>query len=229
MAPRVLVVEDELALQVILRDNLEFENYEVLLADTGERGLELASQGKADLILLDIMLPSMSGYDVCRKVRAAGFDIPIVMLTARNTALDRIAGLDLGADDYIGKPFNVGELMARVRAQLRRYESAHRQHKAAPVNFGEITVDLEHRKVSRGTQRLALSDREFELLRYFILHHGEVVTREQLLNDVWGYESGALSRTVDNFIAKLRKHVEPNPHQPRHILTLHGAGYRFVQ
>jgi DNA-binding response OmpR family regulator len=150
------------------------------------------------------------------------------MLTARNTALDRIAGLDLGADDYIGKPFNVGELMARVRAQLRRYETDHRQQKATPFKFGEITVDLEHRKVFRRAQPLNVSDREFELLRYFIVHHGEVVTREKLLNDVWGYQSGALSRTVDNFIAKLRKHVEPDPREPRHILTLHGAGYRFV-
>lgn len=228
MAHRVLVVEDEPELRVILRDNLEFDGYQVLLADTGEQALDLMLHDKPDLLLLDIMLPRLSGYDVCRRIRAAGMDTPIIMLTARNAELDRVSGLDFGADDYIGKPFNLSELMARVRVQLRRAERARRLESVSRFQFADVTVDLEHRQVERRSRRIEMSDREFELLRYFIGHCGEVVTREQLLSDIWGYQSRALTRTVDNFVSKLRKHIERNPQAPRHILTLHGSGYRFV-
>jgi DNA-binding response OmpR family regulator len=226
MPARVLVIEDEPEMQVILTDNLQFEGYQVLSVDTGEAGLESALRDKPDLILLDLMLPRMSGYEVCRKIRAGGCDVPIIVITARNTEMDRIAGLELGADDYVGKPFSVRELLARVRAQLRHGEALVR--KQSLLTFGDLTIDLKLRLVSRGSKPLDLSSREFDLLRYFIAHRGEIVTRDQLLTDVWGYQSLPTTRTVDNFVAKLRRKIEPDPAEPTFILTIHGSGYRFT-
>jgi DNA-binding response OmpR family regulator len=228
MSPRILIVEDESELVTILRDNLELEGYCVLCANTGEAAFELASREKPDLILLDIMLPKVSGYDVCRRVRADGMDLPIIMLTARNNAVDRIAGLDVGADDYIGKPFDIGELLARIRAQLRRREQAQRSVTAKPLILGDVTVDFNRREVKRRSEHVPLSVREFELLRYFSEHHGEVLSRERILSDLWGYSTESLTRTVDNFVVRLRKHIEDDPHSPHHLLTVHGVGYRFV-
>lgn len=225
MAYRILVVEDEPEMQVMLRDNLQYEGYEVLSAETGERGLELGLTHRPDLVLLDVVLPRMTGYSVCHRLRSAGFDSPIIMLTARNTETDRITGLDLGADDYLGKPFSVSELMARVRAQLRRQE---RQDAAPPrFVFGPISVDFESDKVFRDSVPVELSSHESKLLMYLIQHEGETLSRDQLLKDVWGYPELPLTRTVDNFIARLRGKLEEQPHQPRHILTVHGIGYRF--
>ncbi len=225
MAQRILLVEDEPDMKVILRDNLEYEGYEVLDADTGEAGVELALRERPDLILLDVMLPKMSGYEVCRRLRAAGLTTSIVMLTARNAEIDRITGLEFGADDYIGKPFSVPELLARVRVQLRRLTAANRE--PAEFCFGEIVVNLAQRQAQRAGQAIDLSSREFDLLRYFIAHREELVTRQQLLSDVWGYNNLPLTRTVDNFVAKLRRKIEPNPQHPLYIVTVHGAGYRF--
>jgi DNA-binding response OmpR family regulator len=226
MALRVLAVEDEPEMQVILRDNLEYEGFEVLSAATGEEGLQLAMAKQPDLILLDLLLPRMSGYEVCRRLRAEYFTMPIIMLTARNAELDRVAGLEMGADDYLGKPFGVGELIARVRVQLRRP----RQTGRGPIElrFGDVVVDLRQRRARNGREPLELSSREFELLEYLLDHAGKVVTREELLSAVWGYGAAPLTRTVDNFVAKLRKKVERDPRDPRHILTVHGSGYRFV-
>jgi DNA-binding response OmpR family regulator len=226
MALRVLAVEDEPEMQVILRDNLEYEGFEVLSAATGEEGLQLAMAKQPDLILLDLLLPRMSGYEVCRRLRTECFTMPIIMLTARNAELDRVAGLEMGADDYLGKPFGVGELIARVRVQLRRP----RQTGRGPVElrFGDVVVDLRQRRARNGREPLELSSREFELLEYLIDHAEKVVTREELLSAVWGYGAAPLTRTVDNFVAKLRKKVERDPRDPRHILTVHGSGYRFV-
>jgi DNA-binding response OmpR family regulator len=226
MALRVLAVEDEPEMQVILRDNLEYEGFEVLSAATGEEGLQLAMAKQPDLILLDLLLPRMSGYEVCRRLRAERFTMPIIMLTARNTELDRVAGLEMGADDYLGKPFGVGELLARVRVQLRRP----RQTGRGPIElrFGDVVVDMRQRRARNGREPLELSSREFELLEYLIDHADKVVTREELLSAVWGYGAAPLTRTVDNFVAKLRKKVERDPRDPRHILTVHGSGYRFV-
>jgi DNA-binding response OmpR family regulator len=223
---RVLTVEDEPEMQVILRDNLEYEGYEVVSATTGEAGLQMAAAKQPDLVLLDVMLPRMSGFEVCRRLRAERFTMPIIMLTARNAELDRVAGLEIGADDYLGKPFGVRELVARVRVQLRR---AHQPDPGpAEVRLGDVVVDLRLRRARAGRRPLDLSSREFELLEYLIDHADKVVTREELLSAVWGYGEAPLTRTVDNFVAKLRKKVERDPRDPRHILTVHGSGYRFI-
>jgi DNA-binding response OmpR family regulator len=227
MAYRILVIEDEPEMQVMLRDNLQYEGYDVLSAETGELGLELGLTQRPDLVLLDIMLPRMTGYSVCHRLRSAGFDSPIIMLTARNTETDRITGLDLGADDYIGKPFSVSELMARVRAHLRRRER--QATAAARFVFGRISVDLTSGKVFRDLAPVELSSHESKLLLYLIRHEGKTLSRDQLLKDVWGYPEQPLTRTVDNFIARLRGKLEEQPHQPRHILTVHGIGYRFAR
>jgi DNA-binding response OmpR family regulator len=226
MECRVLTIEDEPEMQVILRDNLEYEGFEVLSAATGEAGLQLAMAKQPDLILLDLLLPRMSGYEVCRRLRTGNFTMPIIMLTARNAELDRIAGLEMGADDYLGKPFGVGELIARVRVQLRRPRQP--GPGAAELRFGDVVVDLRQRRARNGREPLDLSSREFELLEYLIDHADKVVTREELLSAVWGHGVAPLTRTVDNFVAKLRKKVERDPRDPRHILTVHGSGYRFV-
>jgi DNA-binding response OmpR family regulator len=226
VSERVLTVEDEPEMQVILRDNLEYEGYEVVSAATGEAGLQLAAARQPDLVLLDVMLPRMSGFEVCRRLRADRFTMPIIMLTARNAELDRVAGLEIGADDYLGKPFGVRELVARVRVQLRR---AHQPDPGpAEVRLGDVVVDLRLRRARAGRRPLDLSSREFELLEYLIDHADKVVTREELLSAVWGYGEAPLTRTVDNFVAKLRKKVERDPRDPRHILTVHGSGYRFI-
>lgn len=226
MAPRVLTVEDEPEMQVILQDNLEYEGYEVLSAATGEEGLHVALAARPDLVLLDLMLPHMTGSEVCRRLRAAQCTMPIIMLTARNAEFDRVAGLELGADDYIGKPFGVDELLARVRVQLRRARAVQRERDE--VRVGEVIVDRRLRRATRDGTGLELSSREFELLEYLIDHADRVITRDELLTRVWNYGDAPLTRTVDNFVAKLRKKVERDPQDPRHILTVHGSGYRFV-
>ena len=222
----ILVVEDEPELLTVLCDNLSYENYRVVSADTGERALELAAETSPDLVLLDVMLPTMSGLEVCQRLRRTGFVAPIIMLTARNTEVDRIAGLELGASDYVGKPFSIRELIARVRAHLRHFEPA--AQGARPIICGDLVIDLQNRCVRRGMARLMLSSHEFDLLRYFVTHSGAVVTRHQLLSDVWGYSAAATSRTVDNFVAKLRRKIESDPDAPRYIVTIHGVGYQFL-
>jgi DNA-binding response OmpR family regulator len=227
MAYRILVIEDEPEMQLMLRDNLQCEGYDVISAETGERGIELGLSRGPDLVLLDVILPRMSGYTVCQKLRRVGFAPPIIMLTARNSELDRVTGLDFGADDYIGKPFSVSELVARVRAHLRRLERV----ESDPVRlaFGNLVIHTERRVVARDNEEVELSSREFDLLLYLIRHAGETVPRDQLLKDVWGYPELPLTRTVDAFVARLRSKLEVRPHQPRHILTVHGIGYRFMK
>lgn len=226
MSVRVLAVEDEPGMQVILRDNLEHEGYEVLSAATGDDGFRLAMLQQPDLILLDVMLPRMNGYDLCRRLRAEQVSTPIIMLTAKNEELDRVLGLDMGADDYVGKPFGVGELIARIRVQLRR--TRHSRRRPLEVRFGDVFVDLRVRRAWKGADPLALSSREFDLLEYLVDHMDKPVTRDELLNAVWGYSTAPMTRTVDNFVAKVRKKIEDDPRDPRHILTVHGSGYRFV-
>lgn len=187
----------------------------------GELGRHLPS-----LVILDVMLPRMNGFELCREVRARGMTVPIVILTARGEETDRIAGLDLGADDSVTKPFSVRELMARVRAQLRRGDRE--AQTSGEVVFGDLTVHLWRRLVLRRGRRVELSSREFELLRYLLAHRGEVVTREQLLRDVWGYSDSTVTRTVDNYIFKLRAQLEPRPHDPRYLVTVHGTGYQLL-
>lgn len=222
----VLVVEDEPEMRFLLAENLEYEKLDVVLASTGEEALAAVASRPFALIILDVMLPGMSGFAVCREIRSRGVQTPIIMLTARSAESDRVVGLDLGADDYVSKPFGVRELLARVRAQLRR--GAARTDAAQAFELGDLSVDLRRQLVTRRGRPVELSAREFELLRYFLGHRGEVVSREQLLRDVWGYSPVVVTRTVDTFVAKLRSHIEPVPHEPRYLVTVHGSGYRLV-
>ena len=222
----ILVVEDEPQMRRLLTDNLEFEGYRTRSVASGEEALSIWQEAPWDLIILDVMLPGASGLEVCRELRARHVRTPLIMLTARAEESDRVIGLDLGADDYVTKPFSVRELLARVRAQLRRHGRA--GEGPGEYVLGDALINLRTRTVIRRGVRVELSAREFDLLRYLLAHRGEVVTREQLLRDVWGYAQSPLTRTVDNFIAKLRNHVEPQPHEPRYILTVHGSGYQLV-
>jgi DNA-binding response OmpR family regulator len=227
MAPReVLVVEDEPQMRALLTDNLEFEGYHVTAVESAEDAVAEVARGPVSLVLLDLMLPGMSGFALCERLRNEGQRVPIIILTARTHEQDRIRGLDLGADDYVSKPFSVRELMARVRAQVRRDDW--RSETGPEFTFGDVKVNVRQRLVTRKGRHVALSAREFELLRYLIAHRNEVVSREQLLRDVWGYHQLSVTRTVDNYVAKLRNQLEPKPHEPRYIVTVHGSGYQLL-
>ncbi len=225
---RILVIEDERGMAYGLRDNFEFDGHEVALAFDGEEGLRKAEELAPDLIILDLMLPKKSGFDVCRELRAAGSNTPIIMLTARGQEIDKVLGLELGADDYITKPFSVRELLARVKAVLRRAG----EPGSVAANWrrvGRLLVDFEHYQAQdeRG-QEVEMSVKEFDLLNYLVSHPGRAVSRDELLDKVWGYDNFPTSRTVDNFVVKLRKKVEVDPSKPRRILTVHGVGYKYV-
>jgi DNA-binding response OmpR family regulator len=225
-AKRILVIEDEPQMLLGLRDNLELEGYEVITAADGEEGLSKAISTAPDLVLLDITLPNKNGFEVCRELRARANPTPIVMLTARSQETDKVLGLELGADDYVTKPFSITELLARVRAVLRR--GGTRPTGLETCRIGDVEIDFRTHQAHRGQQRLDFTAREFDLLRYLVSHKGEVVTREQILNEVWGYEESPTTRTIDNFVAKLRQKVESSSREPEHILTVHGTGYKFV-
>ncbi len=225
MMSKILVVEDDPAMSVALRDGFEFENYAVERAGDGEEGLRLATRGDHDLIVLDVMLPKKSGLDVCRELRKNGSHTPIIMLTARGQEIDKIVGLKLGADDYVTKPFSFMELLARVEAILRRMS---RDAVGDEYRFGDVSLDFRTYQATRSGVPIELTPREFRILRYFIDHAGEVVSREALLNHVWGYDSSAFTRTVDTHMARLRQKVETVPSEPRHLLTVHRVGYKFV-
>jgi two-component system alkaline phosphatase synthesis response regulator PhoP len=225
---RILVIEDEPQMLLGLRDNLELEGYEVQTAADGDEGLQKALAFQPDLVILDVMLPRKNGFDVCRELRARSNATPVVMLTARNQETDKVLGLELGADDYVTKPFSITELLARVRAVLRRAGSRPATSEADSCRIGDLDIDFRVHQARRGKQRVEFTAREFELLRYFVTHVGQVVTREQILNEVWGYEEFPTTRTIDNFVAKLRQKIEKAPHAPEHILTIHGSGYKFV-
>jgi two-component system alkaline phosphatase synthesis response regulator PhoP len=225
-AHRILIVEDEPDMVLGLKDNFEFEGYEVVTASDGATGLERARSQKPDLVILDIMLPKLSGLEVCKALRGEGFEAPIVMLTARGQEIDKVVGLELGADDYVTKPFSIRELLARVRAILRRTEGTKRR--LSRYHFSDVELDFEIYKAAKSGSPLDLSPREFELLRYLIERKGETVSRDRLLEDVWGYESYPSTRTVDTHIAKLRAKIGDSGSEPRYILTIHGVGYKFV-
>ncbi len=223
---KILIVEDEPDMVLGLKDNFEFEGYEVVTATDGQSGLERARSLKPDLIVLDVMLPKMSGLEVCKTLRGEGWEGPILMLTARGQEIDKVVGLELGADDYVTKPFSIRELLARVRAVLRRTES--KAKRVARYSFADVELDFEAYKATKGGRALELSPREFELLRYLIERKGDTVTRDQLLEDVWGYESYPSTRTVDTHIAKLRAKIGDSGSEPHWILTIHGMGYKFI-
>lgn len=222
----VLVVEDEPQMRFLLSENLQAEGYRVMSAESGEAALAELGVRVPSLMIVDVMLPRMSGFELCRLVRAQRLRLPIIVLTARSEESDRIIGLDLGADDYVTKPFSVRELLARVRVQLRHFEDG--TNESDHFTIGRVRVDVRRKRVTRHGQRLDLSTREFELLRYLLAHRGELVTREQLLRDVWGYNQVMVTRTVDNFVAKLRCHIEPTPADPEYLITVHGKGYQLV-
>ncbi|HEX2225130.1 MAG TPA: response regulator transcription factor [Thermoanaerobaculia bacterium] len=226
---RVLIVEDDEAMSVALRDGFEYEGYSVQLATDGETGLQLAQSEQPDLILLDVMLPKMTGLDLCRQLRGGGSGVPIIMLTARGQEIDKVLGLKIGADDYITKPFGFMELLARAEAVLRRCATGGPAAATPEVyRFGDVTLDFKAHEAQKGGHPLDLSPREFQLLNFFIQHRGEVITREKLLDAVWDYNAIPFTRTVDMHIAKLRKKVEDNPSDPRHIVTVHRLGYKFT-
>jgi len=222
----ILVIEDDPAILRGLSDNLKFESYEVLSATDGEAGYKLLRDEKPDLLVLDLMLPKMSGYEICRKARAAGIQTPILMLTARGEEADRVLGLDLGADDYMAKPFSIRELLARVRALLRRAQPP----KVLPdeLRFADVVADFRSYVATKGGHPVELTRKEFQVLRHLASRTGEVVSREELLNEVWGYENYPTTRTVDNHIATLRAKLEPGVAEPRYLKTVHGVGYRFT-
>ncbi|HVF60304.1 MAG TPA: response regulator transcription factor [Thermoanaerobaculia bacterium] len=226
-APRILLVEDEPSLVVTLTDRLEAEGYRVETSGDGEEALARAAAGAFDLVILDVMLPGRNGFDVCRDLRQRGLQVPVLMLTARAQVVDRVVGLKLGADDYLTKPFEMLELLARVEALLRRARTPIAPSVGAYA-FGDVQVDFRRAEVSRGGQALALSALEYKLLRYFVENRGQVLSREELLDRVWGYDAAAQTRTVDVHVASLRQKVEPNPSRPQHIVTVHRLGYKFA-
>jgi two-component system alkaline phosphatase synthesis response regulator PhoP len=222
---RILIVEDEPAMVAGLRDNFEYEGYEVISAADGVAGLDRALADDPDLVVLDVMMPRMSGLDVCKQLKVKRPSLPIIMLTARGQEIDKVVGLELGADDYVTKPFSIRELMARVKAVLRR---ASPQPPAELYRFSDIEVNIRSNEVQRAGTPIVLSAKEFSLLAYFISHPAETLSRDRLLDEVWGYENYPNTRTVDTHIVHLRQKLEPNPEQPRFILTVHGSGYKFV-
>jgi DNA-binding response OmpR family regulator len=223
---RILVVEDDAAILRGLADNLACESHDVLTAMDGERACSIVREQKPDLVILDLMLPRMSGYDVCRTLRGEGVTTPILMLTARGDESDRVLGLDLGADDYLTKPFSIRELLARVRALLRRTQSPARSIDV--LHFEETIIDFKRYDAQKAGAPIDLTKKEFGVLRYLAARAGEVVTREELLDQVWGYDAMPTTRTVDNHIASLRAKLEADPSQPRHLQTVHGVGYKWV-
>lgn len=223
---KILIIEDEKNMVEGLRFNLEARNYFVIAAPDGETGLEKTVEERPDLIILDLMLPGINGYEVCKKLKESNPEIPIVMLTAKSQESDIITGLDLGADDYITKPFSVLELLARINALLRRFNS----NSSLPdvCHFGDVEVNFRKYEAHKLGKSLKLSPREFEILRYFLERRGEVVSRDELLNQVWGYDSFPYTRTIDAHIAALRKKIEKRPEEPEMIITIHGKGYKML-
>lgn len=224
---KILIVEDDQSIAQGLRDNLEFEKHEVSVATDGESALRLAREQRPDLIILDIRLPRMSGYEVCRKLRGEGSAIPVLMLTARGEEEDRVLGLDLGADDYVTKPFSVRELMARIRALLRRASAS--PELPGELRMGDIVADFRSYEACRGGQPVELTRKEFGLLQLLAAREGRVVTRDELLETVWGHDAPQSTRTVDNHVATLRAKLEPDPSSPRYLQTVHGVGYKLVR
>jgi two-component system alkaline phosphatase synthesis response regulator PhoP len=226
MSSRILLIEDEPGLVLTVSDLLSTEGYEVESAGDGETGLGKAVNGKFDLVILDIMLPRKTGFDVCRELRQKGIDVAILMLTAKTQVVDRVVGLKLGADDYLTKPFDPAELLARVEALLRRVQKENR----IPVqsfHFGDIEIDFERALLLKGGLPVTLASKELQLLRYLVDNRGRVVPREELLQNVWEYSSDVSSRTIDVHVAWLRQKLEDNPQNPKHIHTIRGKGYRF--
>jgi two-component system alkaline phosphatase synthesis response regulator PhoP len=224
---RILIIEDDAAVAHGLAEALKAEHFEALLAATGTLGLQKAQRERVDLIILDLLLPDMNGEQICKDLRNEGCSIPILMLTSKAEEMDKVLGLEIGADDYVTKPFSLRELIARVKALLRRQTNLPKE--IGQFSFGDVEIDFRKMEVLKSGKPQRLSVREFEVLKFLILHEGELVTRDTMLNEVWGYEEFPTTRTVDNYILALRKKLEDNPAHPAHFLTVHTAGYKFVK
>lgn len=228
MKERILVIEDEPGITLALKDELEFEGFEVEIADNGLAGLEAIQQRRPDLVILDLMLPGKNGFEVCREIRGAGANLPIIMLTARTQPADKVRGLDLGADDYVTKPFQLAELIARVRAVLRRSRPSTGEGSGAETyQLGPLRIDVKKHEVSKGPVRIDLTATEFELLHFMLKRPGQVITRDEFLDSVWGHEIYVTQRNVDSHVATLRKKIEDDPNHPQFILSVRGVGYKL--
>jgi DNA-binding response OmpR family regulator len=225
---RILIIEDEAEMANGLSDNCLYDGHDPIIARDGEEGVALALSQRPELILLDVMLPKKSGFDVCRELRAAGLRTPIIMLTARGQEIDKVLGLELGADDYITKPFSLRELLARIKAVLRRTDQSSVGH-VDDVRIGRLQLSFSSATAKDENGNIDLSAKEWDLLRFFVQNEGRVVHRDELLDKVWGYDHFPDTRTIDNFIVRLRKKIEVDPKQPRHLVTVHGMGYRYIK
>lgn len=225
---KILIVEDEPTMRLGLTDNLEFEGYEVDYADDGETGLNKITGGSYDLVLLDVMLPKMSGFDVCKSARKAGVKTPIILLTAKGEEIDKVLGLELGADDYVTKPFSLRELIARIKAVLRRSEPANDGDSEAKVSIGKLNVDFSSYNAFQGDVSVQMTLKEFDILKYLYEKKNQTVSRDELLTEIWGHDVYTTTRTIDNFILKLRQKIETDPNHPSVILTVHGIGYKLI-
>jgi two-component system alkaline phosphatase synthesis response regulator PhoP len=224
---RILVVEDEEAILLGLAETFIYAGYEVLKASEGKSAVELAVNERPDLILLDIMLPGLTGFEVCRQLREKGMQMPVIMLTARGDEFDKLHGFEMGADDYVTKPFSVDELLARVKAILLRG----RAHESGPrtYTFDDVVLDLDSRTLAKAGEDVTVTRTEFDLLAYFLANEGKALSRDQVMNDVWGTEYYGTQRSLDSFVANLRRKIEKDTHNPVHILTVHGVGYKFMR
>ena len=222
----ILIVEDDPNIRLGLEDNLNLEGYQVLNAPDGVNGLKSAMENEIDLLILDIMLPGMNGFEICRKVKAEKPELPVIMLTARGSEMDKVAGLDIGADDYITKPFSLPELLARVRAAFRRVKKD--TEPLIRFSYDNVFLDFLNFQAFFKDTEVSLTNKEFEIMVYFIGHENKVIHRHDLLNEVWGYDIMPTTRTVDNFILDLRKKLEENPSKPKHIISVRSIGYKFV-
>lgn len=226
---RILIIEDEPSMRMGLEDNLDYEGYRVESAGDGNEGLQKITKEQYDLVLLDVMLPGMSGFDICRHLRKNGNHVPIILLTAKGEEIDKVLGLELGADDYITKPFSLRELMARIKAVLRRGSGTDEENEESNISIGKLSVDFNSYDAQGAGESIKMSHKEFEVLRYLYEHRQQTVSRFDLLDNIWGYEDEQpTTRTVDNFIVKLRQKIEQNPNDPHIILTVHGIGYKMI-
>ncbi len=223
----ILIVEDDSSILKGLKENLEPEHFKVLTEQDGGDGFKSVLKNKPDLIILDVMLPSKNGFDICRDIRKENINTPVIMLTGKSGETDKVLGLELGADDYITKPFSVRELIARIKAILRRVSNVEMDFES--YTFSDVTIDFRRLEAVKGKKKIEMSLKEFEIIRFFIKHEGEVIPRNRLLDEVWGYDVFPTTRTVDNYILMIRKKTEDNPSVPTHFLTIHSAGYKFVK
>lgn len=222
----ILIIEDDPSILLGLEKNLKYEGFKVLVSTDGEKGLEMAVDQRPDLILLDLMLPSVNGFEVCRTIRRYDPETPILIITAKNLESDKITGLELGADDFITKPFSVREVIARIKSALRRQR--HSLHKLEQYTFSDCELDIGGQSLKRNGEPVELSHTEFKLLKCLIENEGRVLPRDTILNKVWGYDYYGTARTIDNFINKLRQKIEKDIDNPKHILTVRGTGYKFI-